>query len=124
MTTTLDTDFLRAIVLLTAFKPSPMEKAQAALLMMALTCVEVTAYDIPREITNGSRHLAGAAVGALIAQGLLVVERRIKSPDVRAKGRKLDVLRIAKPATAFTWLRQHGYEVPQRAQAAQLALAI
>jgi hypothetical protein len=109
-TTTLDPSFLQAVVLVTAFKPEPMRRAQAALLYMGLRGGEFTAADLPGEITNGSKHLAGAATGALVALGLLTVARRMKSPDPRAKGRKLDVLECREPRRAAIWLLKNGFK--------------
>jgi hypothetical protein len=95
--------------------------------MIGLRGHDFMARDLPAEITNGSRHLAGAATGALIAQGIVEVVGRVKSPDPRAKGRKLDVLRIpnAKRATARTWLAANGYkdaEPMEQDETCQLAL--
>ena len=100
---------------MTSFTPHAMLRTQATLLYMALKDVEFSAADIPGEITNGNTHLAGAATGALIAQGLLVVVGRVKSPIASAKGRKLDVLRINpnKRETVRTWLARNGFEAPQ-----------
>lgn len=115
--TTLSPSFLRAVVLLTGFKPRRMVRVQGALLLMALEGGEVTAAEIPAELTNRDdgtpdRHIAGAATGALVALGLLEVVRRIKSPNPSAKGRKLDVLRAPNPGKVRAWLRaneiQHG----------------
>src|SRR5207244_9380480 len=53
-TTTLDPSFLRAVVLMTGFKPSPMRNAQAALLAIGLRMEEFTAADLPGEVTAGS----------------------------------------------------------------------
>ena len=94
------------------FKPHPMRHAQAALLKIALRHREFTAADLPSQIADGHKHVPGAATGALIAQELLIVVRRIKSPDKAAKGRKLDVLSLApgKLAAAKTWLRRNGYD--------------
>jgi hypothetical protein len=110
--TTLDSQFLRAVVIMTGFKPNRMLRAQAALLSFALKYQDFTAHDIPAEITEGSKHVAGAATGALIAAGLLTVVDRIKSPDPKAKGRKLDVLRLAsgKLHTARAWLTANGFD--------------
>lgn len=120
--TKFEASFLQAIVLLTAFKGTNMDRAQAFLLMLGLKGQDFTCADIPGEITNGSRHIAGAACGALIAQGLIDVVGRVKSPLQNAKGRKLDVLRIPsnKATTARTWLREHGY----KPEDAQLPLAL
>lgn len=115
MSTTLDQSFLRAVVLMVGFKPRPMLTAQAALIYIALSGRDFTAADLPAEITGGSRHLAGAATGALIAQGLLETVGRAKSPDPKAKGRRLDVLRLPvnKVGAAKTWLARNGFRVPE-----------
>jgi len=124
MSTTLDAQFLRAVVLVTAFKPEPMKRAQAALLLLGLTGQDFTAAELPGEITGGSKHLAGAATGALVSEGLLDVVGRVKSPNPNAKGRKLDVLRIAsgKWQTARTWLRVNGVEVPEEKEQLEIAV--
>jgi hypothetical protein len=118
MTTTLDPQFLRAVVLLLSFKAGPMKTAQAALLTIALRRQEFCAADLPGEICNGNVHLAGAATGSLIATGLLDVVRRVKSPDKKAKGRRLDVLRLApsKESTVLTWFEQNGFPRPRTIQ--------
>ena len=108
MTTTLDPQFLRAIALLCGFKPSRMAAAQAGLLCIGLHCDTFTAADLPGEL--GGKHLSGAATGALVATGLLTVTGRIKSPNSNAKGRKLDVLRLASPGLAKSWLNANGFE--------------
>ncbi len=109
-TTTLEPSFLRSVVLMTGFKPAPMKSAQAALLLIGLRGIEFTAADLPGEVCNGSRHLAGAATGSLVAIGLLEVTGRVKSPHENAKGRKLDLLRIpaCKWNAAQTWLLANG----------------
>lgn len=113
MSTTLSPDFLRAVVLMTSFRGPNMRAAQAALLQIGLRGGTFTAADIPAEVTHGSMNLAGAATGALIAQGLIDVVGRVKSPNPNAKGRKLDLLAIpeAKESTAKTWLTRNGFEV-------------
>ena len=118
MSTTLDVSFLRAVVLVTGFKHKPMTSAQAALLLLGLRVPTFCAADLPPEICNGNKHLAGCATGALIAQGLLEVVGRVKSPNPDAKGRKLDVLRIpdSKRSTATTWLVRNGFTVEQPGQ--------
>lgn len=123
-TTTLEASFLRAVVLVTAFKPEPMRRAQAALLYMGLRGGEFMAADLPGEITNGSKHLAGAATGALVALGLLTVTRRVKSPDPRAKGRKLNVLQCHETNRALIWLMRNGFKrTPMEDAAPQLEMA-
>ena len=110
----MNADFLRAVVVMTAFKPHPMLNAQAALLAFALRGEDFTARQIPGEITNGNTHIAGAASGSLVAQGLITVVARVKSPDPRAKGRKLDVFRLAtgKLGTAKAWFKANQFELP------------
>jgi hypothetical protein len=117
--TTLDPQFLRAIVLLCGFKPEKMKRAQAALLLIGLRAQEFTAAELPGEITEGSKHIAGAATGALVAEGLLEVIGRVKSPRPDAKGRKLDVLRIPREKwnTVKTWLRINGIQETLQEQA-------
>lgn len=118
----LDPAFLRAIVLMSGFRGKPMQSAQAALLMIGITGRDFMASDLPAEVTNGSRHLAGAATGALVAQELIECVGRVKSPDPKAKGRKLDVWRIPahRISTAKAWLRANGFTVPETAE--QLSL--
>jgi hypothetical protein len=89
MTTTLDPQFLRAVVLMTGFKPSRMVAVQAGLLLIGLRCQEFTAADLPDELTAGSKHLSGAATGALVAIGQLTVVRREKSPEPNAAQQRL-----------------------------------
>lgn len=89
-----------------------MKRAQAALLMMGFKNQDYTAADLPDELTDGNHHIAGAATGSLIAIGLLTVVRRIPSPEKKAKGRKLDVLRLTSVEKAKTWLRENGFEIP------------
>jgi hypothetical protein len=111
-TTTLDPQFLRAVVVMSGFKGNAMKAAQAALLLIGLRTYSFTGADLPAEVTQGSKHIAGAATGALIAQGLLEVIGRVKSPNADAKGRKLDLLHMpdAKRSTAITWLERNGFD--------------
>lgn len=117
-TTTLDPQFLRAVVVMSGFKGNAMKSAQAALLLIGLRTYSFTGADLPAEVTNGSRHIAGAATGALIAQGLLEVIGRVKSPNADAKGRKLDLLHLhhSKRNTALTWLARNEFEAPALSQ--------
>src|SRR5438034_9197820 len=108
-TAPLDPSFLRAIVLITNFKPNPTRRALGALLMIGLHQTEFTAADLPGEITNGSKHMAGAATGALLACELVKVMRRIPSPRPEAKGRKLDVLKIVSRSKAKAWLKANSF---------------
>ncbi len=121
-TTTLEPSFLVAVLHMMNFKGKAMAAAEACLLRMALAGGEFTAADIPESVTRGNHHLAGAATGALVSMGLLVVVRRIKSPNPNAKGRKLDVLQLAplKRGTALTWLREN--ELPAPVKTEQLEL--
>jgi hypothetical protein len=91
-----------------AFKPEKMVRAQAALLLIGLERSEFTAADLPGEIAEGSKHIAGASCGALVAMELLTVTRRIKSPDPKAKGRKLDVFTLTNRTKAMAWLDANG----------------
>lgn len=93
-TTTLEPSFLRAVVMMVGFKGTPMRTAQCALLHIGLRNHTFTAADLPGEVCNGSRHIAGAATGSLVALGILSVVGRVKSPHENAKGRKLDLLTI------------------------------
>lgn len=110
MTTTLDAQFLRAVCLVCGFKPRPMVAAQAGLLLIGLRGHEFTAADLPGEL--GGKHLSGCAAGALVAEGLLTVVGRVKSPNVNAKGRKLNLMRVACAATARAWLRANEVAEP------------
>ena len=122
--TTLDAQFMRAVVLLCGFKPKPMVRAQAGLLLIGLQGGDFTAASLPAEL--GGKHLSGAATGALVSTGLLTVVGRMKSPNPDAKGRKLDILRITSRETARAWLRANDVSEPlpvETPQAAELALA-
>ena len=101
---------------MTMFSPKRMTRCQAGLLMIGLERGEFTAAELPGEVTEGNRHVAGAATGSLVAAGLLTVAGRIKSPLKSAKGRKLDVLRISSVETAKTWLRVNGFSIPSSDQ--------
>ena len=115
-TTTLEPSFLRSVVLMTMFSPKRMTRCQAALLMLGLNGGEFTAAALPGEITEGNRHVAGAATGSLVATGLITVTGRVKSPLPNAKGRKLDLLRVTCIGTAKTWLRANGFALPETQQ--------
>lgn len=123
MTSTLDPQFLVATMQMTGFKGAAMRRAQGALLTMALaSTVPITAAALPGEITEGSRHLAGAATGALVAQELLCVVGRVKSPIPSAKGRRVDLLAVPehRRGTVKAWLKANGFPDPQP----QMALAL
>lgn len=123
-TTTLEPDFLRAVVLVTGFKGNAMRSCQAALIFLGLRQPSFTAAQIPAELTNGSKHLAGCAAGSLIAIGLLEVTGRVKSPNPNAKGRKLDLLAIpmAKLGAARVWLERNGFPQGVETEAEQKEL--
>lgn len=123
MSTVLDPQFLVACLQISAFKGGQMKACQGALLTLALADGDFTAAELPESVTGGSRHLAGAATGSLISMGLLVVVDRVKSPDLKAKGRKLDVLRLApgKRQTALTFIERNGLPIPK---VGQIELAI
>ena len=112
MSTTLDPSFLRAVIVTTSFRGDDMRRACAALLLIGLNGVTFTGADLPGELTNGSKTLAGCACGALTAQGLVECVGRVKSPHPDAKGRKVNLLQIPadKFSTARTWLARHGYQ--------------
>ena len=114
MTTTLDPEFLRAVVLMGDFKPGDMRRVKSALLAFAVNGMDFTAADLPGEVTNGNIHIAGAASGALVSEGLIRVVDRKKSPDPAAKGRKLNVYRLAcgKLETARTWFKAQNLTPP------------
>lgn len=116
-TTTLDPAFLTAVLFLANFKPRSMALCQAGLLALGLDRREFTAADLDPTITQGSKHLAGAATGALVAMGLLVVVGRCKSPNASAKGRRVDILAIPehRRATAKVWLERNGFAANQPA---------
>jgi len=109
MITSLDAQFLRAVVLVCGFKPRAMVAAQAGLLLIGLRQAEFTAAELPAEL--GGKHLSGCAAGALVAEGLLIVTGRVKSPNPNAKGRKLNLFRIANVEMARAWLRAN--EIPE-----------
>lgn len=114
MSEALSVDFLRAIVVMDAFKGKPLRRAQACLLRVALRHGKVMATDIPAEITNGSVHMAGAACGGLLASNLLVVTGRAKSPNPSAHGRKLNVFAVpeGRASTAEAWFLNNGFDKP------------
>lgn len=116
--TKLSPDFLRAIVLLGDFKQGETRKVKAALLAMAMTADSFTAADLPGEICNGDIHLAGACCGSLLTQGLIESVGRVKSPDPQAKGRKLNLYRLAagKFNTVRAWFNSQGITPPPAMQ--------
>ncbi len=124
MTTTLEPDFLLAVLRMSEFKREKLLAAKAGLLALALAGRDFTAAELPAELTEGSTHRAGAATGSLVATGLLVVVDRVKSPNPSAKGRRLDVLRLApgKRSTVATWFERNGLEVPVVREQTELAI--
>jgi len=112
--TRLDPQFLRAIVLMSDFKAGDMRRVKSALLAFAVNGLDFTAADLPGEITNGNLHIAGAACGALVTLGFVSAVGRIKSTAPKAKGRKLNIYRLApgKLATVRTWFGEQGLHPP------------
>lgn len=106
------------------FKHQRMVAVEGALIHMALAGGDFTAAELPSEITAGSKHIAGAATGALVSIGLLSVVGRTKSPNLNAKGRKLDLLRLApdKRGSAVAWLRAN--ELPAPMPGEQMAMGL
>lgn len=111
MSTTLDPSFLRAVILSISFRGDDMDRACAALLLIGIRGQTFTGADLPAELTNGSKTLAGCACGSLVAQGLVECVGRVKSPHPDAKGRKVNLLQIPanRLSTARTWLARHGF---------------
>ena len=114
MKTSLDAQFLRAVVLMTDFKAGEMRMVKAALLAFAVNGLDFTAADLPGEITNGNLHIAGAACGALVTMGFVTAVGRVKSPVPESKGRKLNVYRLAigKLGTVRSWFAEQGLNPP------------
>ena len=110
----LDPDFLRAIILMDAFKPDRSIRVQAALLRIACRAEEFDATMLPGEITEGSIQAAGAACGSLVTQGLIVCIGRHKSPDEEAKGRKLNVYRMGEYGRIRAWFEANKLQPPPR----------
>jgi len=81
----------------------------AALCLLALEEQDFTAADLPDELTQDDIHLPGIAVGKLIQAGVLQVVGRTKSPDKKAHGRKLDVLRMTSRQLCVSWLARNGF---------------
>lgn len=88
MTTNLSTDFMQTLVLVSGFRGNALKSCQCALILMGLRGEEFSGALIPAELTNGSRSLAGCAVGSLITMGLAEAVRYEKSPHKPAQGRK------------------------------------
>lgn len=123
MSATLSPDFLRAVIVTVGFRGDAMHAACAALLLIGLRGETFSGADLPAEITQGSKTLAGCACGYLTAAGLVECVGRIKSPHPDAKGRRVNLMRIpaTKVAVARVWLARHGYQDHAPAQA-ELAL--
>lgn len=124
MSTTLEPDFLLACIRMSEFKRRLTLGVTAGLLALALRGRDFTAAELPGELTQGSRHVAGACTGRLVAMGLLVVVDRVKSPDKRAKGRRLDVFRAAqgKRSTILTWFEENGLPTPVVREQQEMAI--
>lgn len=122
--TTLDPQFLRAVVLMTDFKPGDARRVKASLLALAVNGLDFTAADLPAEVADGDIHIAGAACGALVSERLITAVGRVKSPDPKAKGRKLNVYRIAagRLETALAWFRAQGLTPPKAGDCGQMNL--
>ena len=71
-----------------------MRQAQAYFLMLGITGTDFMGPDLPGEISQGSKNLAGAALGSLLAIGLIECVGQVKSPREDAKGRKVNVYRV------------------------------
>ena len=121
---TLSREFIIETMHVSAHKGAEMRRAQAALLTLAIQHPTCTAADLPGELTNGSKSLAGCASGALIAMNLLECVGRVKSPHKDAKGRKLNVLAVpnGRRWAVVSFLERNGFPVPQPQMS--LALAI
>lgn len=107
----MDAGFLRAVIVVSAFRGDDMDRAMAALLLIGLHHREFCAGHLPKEICGESKSLAGCATGALITAGLVVVIGRVKSPNPDANGRKCNLITIPdemKPA-ARRFLAVRGY---------------
>ena len=113
---TLSREFIIETMHVSAHKGAEMRRAQAVLLTLAIQHPTCTAADLPGELTNGSKSLAGCASGALIAMKLLECVGRVKSPHKDAKGRKLNVLRIKEGRlnAALSWLARNGMPIPHK----------
>jgi hypothetical protein len=111
MTPLQETDLMRQIILVVAFKDDAFHGVCAALLYRALQGDDFTAAALPGEITKGDIHVAGLAVKMLQKCGLIVAVGYAPSPNPNAKGRILRNWRLApsKASTARTWLARHGY---------------
>lgn len=124
MSTTLEPNFLLAVLRMSEFKREKLLGAKAGLLAMALRGQDFTAADLPADLTEGSKHRAGAATGSLVAMGLLIAVDRVKSTKENAKGRRVDVLRLApgKKSTVITWFRANDLPLPLVEDQTRMAL--
>lgn len=116
----MNTDFLRAVVLKTAFKPEPLRRAQAALLYVALSGQSFTGDCLPGEIVGDDTKLPGLAVGTLARIRLIQSCGFTRSPSTTRHGSWVQRWRLApdKRTTAITWLRRNGFDtnVPHETQ--------
>ena len=113
MNTRFESSFLAAIVVATEFKPKQLERIAGAMVMLALKGLDFTAADIPDDISQNNTKLPGLATGRLIQAGVITVVDRVKSPDKKAHGRKLNVLRLVNRGIAVKWLVAHGFSAPE-----------
>jgi hypothetical protein len=112
-------DFLRAVVLKTAFCPVPLRKCQAALLYYALRqpAQDFTAdAALPGELVGDDTHIAGIAVGSLAGMGLLERAGRCKSPAPSRNGCWVNLWHIGQRAKALTWLERNQFPAPGQGQ--------
>ena len=120
---TLSTDVLRNVILVSSFRGDDLHRAQAALLLIGLTGIDFDAGMLPGEICGADVHLAGMACASLCAQKLIVGVGRVKSSSPLANGRKVNLWRIPSDriTTVRTWLSRHGYTDTPSQQEMQLA---
>ena len=93
------------------------------MLLIGLRQSSFSAAEVPRELTNGDKHIAGLATKGLLKMGLVEKVGYIPSPNADAKGRPVLALRIPndKVSTAKTFLNRHGYLDTPSQQEMQLA---
>ena len=118
---TLSTDVLRNVILVSSFRGDDLHRAQAALLLIGLTGIDFDAGMLPGEICGDDVHLAGMACASLCAQKLIVGVGRVKSSSPLANGRKVTLWRITNAALARTALARWGYLDTPSQQEMQLA---
>lgn len=111
MSTKLDAEFLRNVVLVASFRGDDLHRAQAALLLIGLQVGEFDAGMLPAELCAGDPHLSGIACGSLAAQRLIECCGRVKSSSPLANGRKVNLWRVpaGRESTVRAWLARRGY---------------